>query len=274
MDLIFPRRDSHVARLWMGAAAKATGDWLLRQLNAALTEPQVRWHEPPPLCFRMSGCGNPCARSVAFAGLGHDQVYPSRVLRIFATGRAIEHEIVAEMAASGLLIDTNKKCEIKSLPLTGHYDVRLKDAQAPDEEIVGEIKSIKDERYDALPDPRTAKENMALLINHGYRGYMSQLNMYIYAMALTRGFLLFESKNTQRRRIYWVELDLGLVDACLEVHRLAWNYVKLRQLAPRTRDIKRDPVCKQCWRRYLCDVLPEGAVDYDDVRAADDRCRA
>lgn len=266
MDIIRPRRQSFIAHLWLGSG-QAT-DWLFRRLDAALVGPQVHWYEPVPHRFRMSGAGEPCVRALCLAGLGHGQVFRSRTLRIFATGRAIEHEIVQEMQDAGVLVDTNKSCNIKSLPLVGHYDVLVADP-ATDEKLLGEIKSIKEERFEALPNPASEAENGPLLIVNGYRGYVVQWTMYAVAKGNLRGFLLFESKNTQRRLIYWMRPDLDLFEQVMALHRSAWKYVQMDQVAPMSREVTRDPLCKRCWRRYLCAGLPKEAVDYSTVRAID-----
>jgi len=272
MDLIHPRRRSHVAQLWLGSASGA--DWLLRRLNDAIMSHEVLWHEPIPRRFRMSSSGDACVRALTLQGLGHSQIHPPRVLRIFATGRAIEREIVDEMADTGILLDAQEECSIKSLPLTGHYDVLLKDP-GTGERLLGEIKSIKEERFDELPEASDdPHETLCRLIDAGYRGYIAQWCMYAYSKGGLRGFLLFESKNTQRRLIYWLEVDLELVQTIIKIHTEAWKYVRQSLVAPRTRKPKQNPMCKRCWRRYLCKELPEEVVDYDTVREIDQRCRS
>ena len=254
-------------------------DWLDLVLDEALVNDQVEWEEPRGF-FRASGTGERCERALTFDLMGHRVPVEPRVARIFKAGYAIETSNVDTMKlVPALLQGEQQLVKLKDPPIVGHYDVKLKTPRG--RLVIGDVKSIKTERFDELPDPHglTRMMDSPLLTYNHYR-YLCQLNTYLFAAKLTQGFLLFEDKNDQRRKIYWLMRDEELHETVLATHRRAWDYASRNpiRLAPIPEGFNpslsvTNPGCRFCDHRYLCRQLGDTA-SYDEVRALDARLRS
>ena len=205
-------------------------------------------------------------------------------MRIFRTGSAIEEVNVAAMDAAGVL-DTSMlqaSADYDDPPIKGHVDCVLK---RPDtgEAFLGEIKSIKQELFKKLPDEHgVILAGQSPLKEGRYITYLKQWNTYAWAknIDLEIGFLLFEAKNDQAQKIYWLLRDPDLLEKVVKIRQVAAPYVtgKPMRVAPIPKgfdplDESRGNACGYCDHRYLCKRLPKKGATRDEARAKDAQLR-
>ena len=264
--------------------------WLRILLDETLEQSQKLW-SPPRQNFRGSEAGDTCIRSLTLSAMGHSVPFAAKTLRIFRTGNAVEDANMQTMRAAKIVIETTagKKSdyyygqhEIRYTdpPIIGHIDVKAK-RPSDGVELVGEIKSINEWGFKALP-PETddpVKNFQALLKKKP--GYIYQWNTYAGApnLDLHEGFMLFEQKNVQDQLLYSLERDDDLLKETLDRMREAAQYITCEpmRVAPIPIDRKprggTDKQCGGCSRRYLCTRLPDEGTTYDEARRVDGEVR-
>jgi len=290
MDIVNPGRVSETAALFGGVAPKAaevkpklspravkTPSWLQLLMETTLEQNQPLW-TPPSKYFRASNSGDLCVRSMTFASLGHQVPFAAKTLRIFRTGNAIEDVNVDVLRRAGVLVATNQQANYASPPIRGRFDVRVK-RPSDGVNLIGEIKSIHEDGFNKLPpeydDPDENHENLMLC----YPRYVTQLNTYLGSddIDLEEGFLLFEAKNSQTQRFYFLRRHEELLRTTLERHAEAFVYLDQLQLAPvpngRDPCSAADKSCSRCNHHYLCKHLLRTAVYLDQVLLADAKLR-
>ena len=255
--------------------------WLLKLIDGALERDQALW-EAPRRYFRASGSGEACSRALTLEAMGHRVPFEARVMRIFRTGNSIEDVNVAAMKSASVFESGQDEVSYDDPPIVGHVDCVLK-RPGTGERMLGEIKSIKQELFKMLPvehGPTLAGESP--LRKGMYFRYLKQWNTYAWSPSidLELGFLLFEAKNDQHQKIYWLLRDPALLDDVLGIRREAAPYVEgdPMRVAPipagfNPDDQAKGNACGWCDRRYLCRRLPREGCDYDEARAEDAKVR-
>lgn len=364
MTVISPTRKSVTASLLKGeklvvsSSSPVYGAWLKHTLGETLEREQPLWN-PPQRYFRGSDAGNPCPRSMTMRALGHSVPVPARVMRIFATGNAIEKVNVDAARRAKLLVEGSQQRDasyggalriirkfIPDVPIVQEREIRQHfarhdsvldvwfagkgkasepgtkfvvfehdipqrwwdrfefaglrfkpDGDSEDPPIFGhidlivirpedgteylvDVKSIRQEMYRNLPPEHeiTLAGESPLMKRH--RKYVEQLNGYMWAptIDLEVGALLFEAKNDQYQKVYWLRRDPKMQTEMLERHREAAPYIQATpQLVapiPEERNPERgDEICVACSQRYICRRLPAEGCDYDEMRAKDKELR-
>lgn len=272
MTTVRPRRGSPVAEFWSNLG-EGRVDPLLSAMDAARGRGQRLWGKERGY-FKPSYAGTVCERAVTFESAGHETPWEPRMLRVFGMGSAVEAMAVEDLREAGLLLESN--VEVSGDGFWGFADVVVRDPRTG-ERLLGEIKSINDNRYRRLPrpadDPRANARNLAAL----QRDYLAQWNVYARAAGIRRGFLLFENKNNSERRLYRLELDPALLAEVDAVHGRAADHVRRRELAPVPADRRpagNDRVCRGCRHLSLCVAAAgRGVAAWDDVRRLDRELR-
>ncbi len=257
--------------------------WLLKLLDENLERSQKLWEKPLPW-FRGSASGELCSRALTLSSMGHRVPFEARVLRIFRTGNAIEDVNVAAMDKAGVL-DTSMlqaSADYDDPPIKGHVDCVLK-RPGTGEAFLGEIKSIKQELFKKLPaEHGVILAGQSPLKDSRYITYLKQWNTYAWAknIDLEIGFLLFEAKNDQAQKIYWLLRDPDLLEQVMEIRRVAAPYVTSKPMcvAPIPKgfdplDESRGNACGYCDHRYLCKRLPAKGVTRDEAKKKDAQLR-
>ena len=257
--------------------------WLLKLIDQQMETSQKLWDKPLPW-FRGSAAGEPCSRALTFASMGHRVPFEARVLRIFRTGSAIEEVNIKAMDAAGVL-DASKlqaSADYIDPPIKGHVDCVLK-RPGTGEAFLGEIKSIKQELFKKLPDEHgVILAGQSPLKESRYITYLKQWNTYAWSenINLEIGFLLFEAKNDQYQKIYWLLRDPDLQEQVIKIRQVAAPYVtgKPMRVAPIPKgfdplDEGRGNACGYCDHRYLCKRLPKKGATRDEAKAKDAQLR-
>ena len=182
---------------------------------------------------------------------------------------------------SGLRFKPDKKSS--DPPIFGHIDLIV---VHPEDgvEYLCDVKSIRQEMYRNLPpehDVMLAGES-PLMKRHSK--YVEQLNGYMWAptIDLEVGCLLFEAKNDQEQKVYWLRRDPKMQAEMLKRHRAAAFYIQMtsQEVAPipEERNPERgDETCVACNQRSICRRLAgkygKAAVDYTTLRKVDAEIR-
>ena len=255
-------------------------DWLKEELDEAIVSGEKLWEEPTTVVSG-SAVSTSCVRALTFKLLGHRVPFNAKTLRIFRTGRAIEKEIIDNMRASPVFVDANIMIAYgreKEPTIVGHADVAVR-RKSDDKLLLGEIKSIHEKAFDRLPEEHQAVLASESPLFKSHERYVKQLNTYLggrWYGETDEGFFLFEAKNTQRQKVYYILFDDVLLRPDLLLCAGAVDFAERQLLAPVP--LERDPggddkICSRCDHRYLCKRLPEGEVPLEEVKREDLRVR-
>ena len=285
--VVRPRRESAVSRLLTGGGAPSMDqEWLRIALDEVLENEQPLW-KPPTRYFRASVAGDACLRAIVLESMGHNIPVEARKRRIFRTGTKIEEVNVEAARAAGIFVEPDDVDEggqpvvrYEDPPIIGHIDM-LARRPADGKVILVEYKSINESLFQKLPKEHgpTLVGESPLLRSH--TRYAHQWNTYAGApnLDLDEGCIVFEAKNTQKQRFFWLLRDDDLLDEVLGRLRPAAPYILSdpQRVPPRGLDPyearDEDGSHKNCSRRYLCRRLPEDGCTYDEVRRIDAQLR-
>ena len=106
--------------------------------------------------------------------------FESRVLRIFDNGHAVHERLQGYLKESGTLKQVETPIENIEYEIQGHADGII---EVGGKEGVLEIKSINSNQFYALHEPKPE--------------HLIQLNVYMFALDIPRGCLLYECKDNQ-----------------------------------------------------------------------------
>ncbi len=164
-------------------------------------------------------------------------------------------------------------------PIFGHIDLIV---ISPEDgvEYLCDVKSIRQEMYRNLPPEHEIMLAGESPLMKRHSKYVEQLNGYMWAptIDLEFGALLFEAKNDQEQKVYWLRRDPKMQADMLKRHKRAAPYIQStpQRVAPipeeRNPD-KGDEICVACNQRYLCRRLPAEGCDYEEMRVKDKELR-
>ena len=237
---------------------------------------QPLWNEPSKF-FRVSGIGNPCIRSMVFSALGHNVPFEAKTLRIFAVGTSIGEIVANTFKKRGVLIDAEKTVVLDFPPIRGRYDIKV-EGQDDDEgeEILGEVKSINDFGFDKLPEEHDYVLASESPLIDTYRHYVMQWNTYAQLEGLEKGFIIFEAKNTQRHKVYFLRTDAALYDEVIDKTTFGAKYLLEERIPPIPKERSphgNDPVCNKCSAKYLCELVARDGDTLENVKNIDKQVR-
>lgn len=285
--VVRPRRESAASRLLSGGDSPSPDqEWLRIALDEVLENEQPLW-KPAERFFRGSVAGDACLRAIVLESMGHNIPVEARKRRIFRTGTKIEEVNVETAKKAGILVEPEDVDEegqpivrYEDPPIVGHIDM-LARRPADGKIILVEYKSINESLFGRLPKEHdtTLVGESPLLKSH--MRYAHQWNTYAGApnLDLDEGCIVFEAKNTQKQKFFWMLRDDDLLEGMLERLRLAAPYIlsNPQRVPPRELDPNEakdeDRSHKNCSRRYLCARLPDEGATYDEVRALDAQLR-
>jgi hypothetical protein len=121
--------------------------------------------------------------------------FEGRVYRIFDNGHFVHSRLQAYLEKTGVLLEAEVSIEDKELEIVGRCDGII---QLGDKEGVLEIKSINTRGFDNLKKPK--------------REHIGQLNVYMHCVKLPYGVLLYENKNDQRLKEFYIRQDSAVLD--------------------------------------------------------------
>lgn len=156
----------------------------------------VRQRSPriDPGWFHPSELSTPCDRRLAFSFLGlpkNESITP-KLLRIFHNGEWMHRRWQSYFRAMGILDKREAKFEVSSPPIRGSADAIVHHPINNDRSII-ELKSINSNGFGRLVGP--------------HEGHFNQVNIYMGALEVHQGFVIYENKDTQDFRVFPVRHD-------------------------------------------------------------------
>ncbi len=140
---------------------------------------------------------------------GDQQPVPPRVQRIFDNGHGVHDRLQGYLKDIGVLIQTEVLLSNAEYEIEGTCDGII---EVGDKKGVLEIKSINQNQFYALYEPKP--------------DHLIQLNIYMFCLDLSRGCLLYECKNDQELKNFFLKQDSEVLDPVLNKIKYVQECIK------------------------------------------------
>ena len=135
--------------------------------------------------------------------------FEPRIKRIFDNGHAVHERLQTYLEKAGILLQAEAPIENKEYEIIGHTDGIL--------EIKGvkgilEIKSMNANTFYSTYDPKPE--------------HLIQVNIYMFCTGIERACLLYECKDDQALKEFYVKQDRAILDPILEKIRYVQDCLK------------------------------------------------
>lgn len=128
----------------------------------------------------------------------NNQEFDSRILRIFDNGHDVHARIQKYLKDIGLLKHTEVSVENAEYEIKGHSDGIL---EIDGVEGVLEIKSMNSNQFYSCYEPKPE--------------HLIQINIYMFCLGISNGCLLYECKNNQELKEFYIKQDSKILDPIL-----------------------------------------------------------
>jgi len=181
---------------------------------------------------------NECPRYMVylFRGVEQQQDHDSRVQRIFDNGHAMHERYGEYFKRMGILLEQELPVWHDDPPIEGTCDGILD----WDGHTLLELKSISEAGFTYRRLYHRPKED-----------HFRQAQLYMYALGLTKAFVVYENKNNQEILAFLVERDEEFIEKLLKKYRKIYKAYK-DDILP-ARPYKREgEKCQSCQLKDLC----------------------
>jgi len=139
----------------------------------------------------------------------NNQQFDSRVLRIFDNGHYVHDRLQAYLSDIGILIQTEVPVENEEYEITGHTDgiIEINGVKG-----VLEIKSMNANQFYSLYEPKLE--------------HLIQVNVYMFCTGIPRSCLLYECKDNQELKEFYIKQDPNILNPILKKIRLVQKCIK------------------------------------------------
>lgn len=150
-------------------------------------------------CFHPSSLHKSASELYRMYFDGDQQEFPPRVLRIFDNGHYVHKRLQTYLAEMGILQQAEVPVFNREYDIRGTCDgiIRIGEKKG-----VLEIKSINQNQFYSLHEPKPE--------------HLIQLNVYMFCLGIPRGSLLYECKNDQELKIFFVKANRNILEPVLE----------------------------------------------------------
>ena len=138
-----------------------------------------------------------------------DQDFEPRILRVFDNGHAVHKRLQGYLKETGILVQSEVPVENREYEIMGHTDGIIK---VNGFEGVLEIKSMNSSQFYSCFEPKP--------------DHLIQINIYMFCLAIPRGCLLYECKDDQELKEFYVKQDPSILNPILEKIRLIQQCLK------------------------------------------------
>jgi hypothetical protein len=145
----------------------------------------------------------------AYLNGDNNQDFEPRLLRIFDNGHGVHYRLQRYLKEIGTLVETEVPVENQEYEICGSADGILKLGKR---EGVLEIKSINANGFYATHEPKP--------------DHIIQINIYMFCLGIPRGCVLYENKNNQELKEFYVKLDNKILDPVLEKIKLVQSWIR------------------------------------------------
>lgn len=185
--------------------------------------------------FYMSEAGK-CDRSIFYGFKNKESNKPmdARVKRILENGDYVHARYLKIFAEMGILVAAEITPQQTDL-IHGRADAIITDGK---QNYIVDIKSISQWGYTPLLKPKEEHE--------------IQLMMYMYFFKIPRGYLIYECKNSQATKVFYIELDTIKIENRLNDLRKLKENINSNTVPD---CIGSKDKCKYCDYKLLCDKV-------------------
>jgi hypothetical protein len=145
----------------------------------------------------------------AYLNGDNDQDFEPRILRIFDNGHGVHDRLQKYLKEIGTLVEAEVPVENQEFEICGSADGILKLGKR---EGVLEIKSINANGFYATHEPKLE--------------HIIQINIYMFCLDIPRGCVLYENKNNQELKEFYVKLDNKILDPIFEKIKLVQSWIR------------------------------------------------
>ena len=145
----------------------------------------------------------------AYLNGDNNQDFEPRLLRIFDNGHGVHERLQKYLKEIGVLLEAEVPVENVEYEICGTCDGILKLGKR---EGVLEIKSINSNGFYATHEPKPE--------------HLIQINIYMFCMDIPRGCILYENKDNQRLKEFFVKQDLAILDPVFEKIKLVQSWIR------------------------------------------------
>jgi hypothetical protein len=145
--------------------------------------------------------------------------FEPRLLRVFDNGHSMHQRLQRYLRETGVLKETEVPITNAEYEIRGHADGIV--------EIGGvkgilEIKSINSQGFYGLFEPKSE--------------HLIQVNVYMFCSGIPRGVLLYENKNDQELKEFFVKQDQAILDPILAKIRTIQEWIKLGKVEAKSHE--------------------------------------
>ena len=130
---------------------------------------------------------------------GDNQQFDSRMLRIFDNGHHVHERIQRYLKEAGILLQAEVPVENEEYEIKGHTDGII---EIDGTRGVLEIKSMNANTFYSAYEPKT--------------DHLIQLNVYMFCLEIPRGCLLYECKDNQELKEFYIKQDSRILNPILQ----------------------------------------------------------
>jgi hypothetical protein len=135
--------------------------------------------------------------------------FKPRFLRIFDNGHSVHERLQRYLKEIGVLVEPEVPVENEKYEIAGTCDGIV---QLGSKKGVLEIKSINTSGFYSMHEPKPE--------------HLIQINVYMFCLDIPRGCLVYENKDNQRLKEFYVRLDQSILDPVLEKIRLVQSWIR------------------------------------------------
>jgi len=171
---------------------------LTRLIDAVLSNRSK--DDRPKRCFHPSSLHKPADELYrVYLDGDNAEVFDPRTLRIFDNGHAVHRRLQEYLSRAGVLIEAEIPVRNEEYEIVGHADgiVEVKGKRG-----VLEIKSMNASTFHSTYEPKPE--------------HLVQINVYMFCLSLRRGVLLYECKDDQNLKEFYVKEDPAVLNPVLE----------------------------------------------------------
>jgi hypothetical protein len=155
--------------------------------------------ERPIRCFHPSSLHRPPRELYWHYLKGDVQEFGPRTLRIFDNGHHVHERLQAYLKEAGILLESEVPVASEEYEIRGHTDGIIK---INGMEGILEIKSMNARNFHSAYEPKT--------------DHLVQVNVYMFCTSIPRACLLYECKDDQRLKEFFVKQDPAVLNPVLE----------------------------------------------------------
>jgi len=139
----------------------------------------------------------------------NNQKFESRILRIFDNGHAVHDRVQGYLSDIGILIQTEVPVENKEYEIKGHTDgiIEMNGIKG-----ILEIKSMNTRQYYSSHEPKPE--------------HLIQVNVYMFCIGIPRACLLYECKDNQELKEFFVKQEQDILNPILEKIKYVQECIK------------------------------------------------